>query len=163
MEKAYAAIGKAVFASQMLEAATIPLFELYKMNTQEGYFQKTNGCLPQGAFKNPIKNILKALSAEQKIAPELEDRFSKYLEDRHTLIHRWLQEKGWPDDGDELGFRPIIELAKKVESEAKELTKVLVGYVIRYGNPDMQEEQRSEYGERMRNLFLRAHIDWNGK
>ncbi len=92
MNHAYFAIGRAVFAAQMLETALIPIFEFFKMHTEPGYLEKTGGYVTEGAFKVPIKNVVKFLSERGSIAPDLETRLNKYVEDRHLLIHRWIQQ-----------------------------------------------------------------------
>jgi hypothetical protein len=71
MEHAYSAIGRAVFAAQLFETALIPIFEFFKMQTEPGYLEKTGGYLPAGAFKIPIKNVVKALSAKGNSVPPL--------------------------------------------------------------------------------------------
>lgn len=159
MEQAYAAIGRAVFAAQMFETALIPIFEGFRMYTEPGYLEKTGGCLPAGAFKIPIKNVIKALAEKGSIASDLETRLSAYVEDRHLLIHRWLQERGWPVENDATGFIPIIELANRVEQEAKELARQLVGYMVKFAEPEWATANADEYKARMANIFRRAHLD----
>lgn len=122
MEYAYSAIGRAVFAAQLFETALIPIFEFFKMHTEAGYLERTGGCIPSGAFKIPVKTVVNTLAANGSLAPDLEERLAKFVEDRHTLIHRWVREHGWPDENDAPGFAPIIELANRVEREAKSLT-----------------------------------------
>src|SRR6267154_2940767 len=129
MEQAYAAIGRAVAFAQIFETVLIPIFEFFKVQTELGYFEKTSGYISDDAFKVPVKKVIKALSAKSNIAPDLEDRLNSYVEDRHVLIHRWFRENGWPADNDVVGFAPIIELANRVESEARELTRLFAGYM----------------------------------
>src|SRR5450756_1689742 len=104
MERVYAAIGRAVFAAQVFETTLIPLFEFFKMHTEPGYLEKTGGYVRPEVLKVPVTAIVKALAARGSIAPELEERLTKYAEDRHTLIHRWVQQHGWPADDDAMGF-----------------------------------------------------------
>jgi hypothetical protein len=159
MEKAYAALGRAVFAAQLFETALIPIFEFFKMQTEPGYIAKTGGYVSAGAFKIPIKNIVKYLSEKGSIASDLEARLAKYVDARHLLVHRWVQQHGWPDDNDAQGFAPIVELASYVECEAKELTRQFAGYMVKYADPNWAAGHDAEYKERMRELFQRAHID----
>lgn len=158
MEHAYAAIGRAVFAAQLFETVLVPIFEFFKMQTDPGYLEKTDGYIPAGAFKVPVKSIVNALSTKGSIAPDLEERLSKYIEDRNTLIHRWIKERGWPDENDANGFAPIVELANRVEREAKWLTSSFAGYMVKFNDPDWVAEHGDEYKERMAELFHRAHI-----
>lgn len=158
MEQAYAAIGRAVAFAQIFETALIPIFEFFKMQTELGYIEKTGGYLPAGAFKVPVKNIIKALSAKGDIAPDLEARLNSYVEDRHLLIHRWVQQNGWPADNDAAGFAPIVELANRVEREAKELARLLAGYMVSFGEPEWAAANAEDYKARMAAIFHRAHL-----
>ena len=158
MEQAYAAIGRAVYAAQLFETAFIPIFEFFKMKTEPAYLEKTGGVIPVGAFKVPIANVIRALRENGSIATDLEGRLSSYVEDRHLLIHRWIQTHGWPDENDAAAFVPIIQLANRVELEAKELTRQIVGYIVKYAEPDWASAHEQEYNERMAEIFRRAHI-----
>jgi hypothetical protein len=159
MDNAYAAIGRAVFYSQIFETALIPIFEFFKLHTEPGYAEKTGGLLPVGAFKVPVRNIIKALAANENIAPDLEERLSNYIEERHVLIHRWVQENGLPKEDDAEGFAPYVALANRVEQEAKVLTRMLTGYMLKYANPEWAAIHRDEYKSKIGELFLRSHID----
>ena len=159
MQQAYTAIGRAVFFAQIFETALVPIFEGFKMQTDPSYLQKTGGHISAGAFKVPIANIVKALSAAGNIAPDLEARLNAYVEDRHLLIHRWVKEHGWPDQNDAEGFAPIIALASRVENEAKQLTLSFAGYMVKFANPEWAAEHSAEYKENMAQLFHRAHIE----
>ena len=107
MEQAYAAIGHAVFAAQNLETVLIPIFEFFKMQTAPGYLEKTGGYVSTGAYKVLIKNVVKFLSERGSIAPDLEARLAAYVDARHLLVHRWVQQHGWPADDDTQGFAPV--------------------------------------------------------
>ncbi|HXX08335.1 MAG TPA: hypothetical protein VEJ43_09740 [Pseudolabrys sp.] len=159
MEQAYAAIGRAVIFAQLFETALVPIFELFKMQTEPGYREKTGGYISAGAFKVPITNIVKALSATGDIAPDLETRLTAYIADRHTLIHRWVQIHGLPAEDDVAAIGAILELANRVENEAKDLTQLLVGYVVKYAEPEWASTNMEEYKARMAEIFRRAHID----
>jgi len=159
MEQAYAAIGRAVAFAQIFETALIPIFEFFKMQTEPGYLEKTDGYLPAGVFKVPVKNIIKALSAKDNIASDLESRLNSYVEDRHLLIHRWVQQNGWPDHNDAAGFAPIVELANRVEREAKELTRVFAGYMVKFGEPEWACANAEDYKARMAAIFHHAHLE----
>jgi hypothetical protein len=158
MQHVYAAIGRAVFFAQLFETALIPIFEFFKMQTEPGYLKNTAGRISAGAFKVPVKNIIKALSTTGSISPDLEERLSRYVEDRHLLIHRWVQEHGWPDDNDAEGFVPILELANRVEAEAKQLTRSFAGYMTKFANPEWAAQHADEYKAKIAQLFHQAHI-----
>lgn len=159
MEQAYAAIGRAVASAQIFETVLTPIFECFKMQTKPGYREKTGGYVSAGTFKVPIKNIIKALSAKGDIAPDLEGRLNAYVEDRHLLVHRWFQEKGWPAENDTTGFGPIIELANRVEREARELTLLFASYMVKFAEPEWAAANGESYKERMAAVFHRAHIE----
>ena len=159
MEYAYTAIGRAVFAAQLFETALVPIFQFFKMKSEPGYHESTQGHIPDGAFKMPVKAIVNALAEKGSIAPDLEERLSKYAEDRNMLIHRWIQNHGWPDENDAQGFAPIVELANRVESEAKWLSRKFSGYIVKFADPDWAAENPEEYEKRITLLFHRAHID----
>ncbi|MDO9284698.1 MAG: hypothetical protein Q7U26_07355 [Aquabacterium sp.] len=159
MQIAYAAIGRAVFYSQLFETALGPIYEFWRMNTEPGYFDKTQGQLSVGVFKTPTMNMVKLLSAGGNIAPDFAERITRYLDDRHTLIHRWVQLHGWPDDQEEAGFIPIIELATRVESEAKILTRFITGYILNHASPEFTHQNPAEYSKRMELLFHQAHLE----
>ena len=158
MEHAYTAIGRAVASAQIFETVLIPIFEFFKMQTEPGYLEKTGGYVTAGAFKVPFKNIIKRLSENGEIAPDLETRLNSYIEDRHRLIHRWFQENGWPAENDAVGFAPIIELANRVEREAKKLTRLFAGYVARFSEPEWSAANTEDYKARMAAIFQSAHI-----
>lgn len=159
MQIAYTAIGQAVVAAQILETALVPIFAFFRMKTEPGYLEKTGGFVPVGAFKVPIASIVKTLAERGSIAPDLEDRLTKYVADRHSLIHRWVLEHGWPAEGDIAEFAPILELANRVKQEASQLTTMLASHMVKYADPDWAKENMPEYEERMAQLFQRAHVD----
>ena len=101
-------IGRAVVSAQMFETMFICIFEIFKMQTEPGYLEKTGGYVQAGSFKVPIKKVVKLLAEKGNIAADLETRLTAYVEDRHTLIHRWFQENGRPADEDVEGFAPLI-------------------------------------------------------
>ncbi len=144
-------------AAQSFETSMVPIFEVFKSHSEPGYLAKTGGKLPDGAFKAPLRNILKELTKRDGIDPELEALIDSFIEDRHTLIHRCIYTFGWPEDGDAEGFGPIVELASRVEKTAKELIRILCGYVVTYGDPEWAEANPDEYRIRMAAIFQQAH------
>lgn len=159
MEHAYAAIGRAVFFAQIFETTLIPIFEIFKLLDQPTYRVKTGGYISDGAFKIPISSIINALREKGQIAPDLEERLNTYVQDRHTLIHRWVKENGWPADTDVEGFSSVVDLANRVESEAKQLTKQFADYMVKYANPEWARENPDEYKVKMSQLFHFAHVE----
>lgn len=153
MQDAYAAIGRAVMAAQSFETAMVPIFEVFKVHTDLDYSVKTGGNIPDGAFKVPLRNILKELTERGGVAPELGAVIDAFIEDRHTLIHRCIQTYGCPRDGDAEGFAPIIELAHRVEKTAKQLIQTIVGYFLEYGEPEWAAANPDESKARLADIF----------
>jgi hypothetical protein len=158
MQNPYVAIGRAVMTAQAFETAIVPIFELFKIHVDAGYFEKTGGGMPEGAFKVPLRNILKELAKRGSIAPELEAQLDAFIEDRHALIHRCIQTYGWPDDADEAAFAPVVELATRVEKGARQLIQSIVGYVIQYAEPEWAAANPEEYKQRMAGIFRHVGI-----
>ena len=159
MERAYAAIGRAVFAAQLFETVLAPIFQFLKMKTVSGYLEKTGGLVNAGAYKMPVKNIVRELALTGSLASDLEARLTAYVEDRHTLVHRWVMDNGWLEENDREGLDAVVLLANRVEREAESLAKHFVGYMVKYANPTWAAEHSAEYEQRMTQLFHRAHID----
>ena len=159
MEIAYKAIGKAILAAQVFETALVPIFEIHRIHIEPDRLEKTGGFIPPGAFKSPLANMVKILVLKGQVAPELEQRLLAYIENRHLLVHRWVQEHGWPDDNNPEDFVPLLELAQKVENEALALTRILTTYIVKYTEPEWAKENLDSYKEKMADIFLRSHLD----
>jgi hypothetical protein len=159
MENTYAAIGRAVIAAQMFEKVLVPVYEGFKMITDQQYLEKTSGYIPIGAYKSPIKNIVKFLSAKGSIAPDLEARLTRYVDDRNTLVHSLILEIGWPDESDADGIAKVTALAKKVEFEAKYLESSLTGYIVQHVAPLSDSASSVEYKARMADIFHKANLE----
>lgn len=155
MQEAYAAIGRAVFFAQLFETALIPIVEGFKMHNVPGYLEKTEGYISAGTYMAPIMNVIKALSAGNSIPIDLEERLRRYVKNRNALIHSSIRDNGLPEENDAEGFSPYIQLANQVEAEAKQLTQIFAGYLIKIASP----EHAHEYEEAMAHFFHRAHID----
>jgi hypothetical protein len=145
--------------AQMFETALVPLVELSRMVADPAYAEETAGYVRAGKFKVPVTGIVRMLSERGDIAPDLATRLTKYAEDRHTLIHRWVREHGWPDDGDVEGWAPIIDLANRVHEEARQLTSLLVNHVLKFADHEWASAHLEEYQTRMARLFHEAHLD----
>lgn len=159
MNHIYAAIGRAVIAAQLFEIVLVPTFQIFKMIGDAAYQEKTGGCIPAGSFKMAIKNIIKGLAEKGEIAADLEERLNNYIEDRHTLVHRWVQEYGWPDETNPDVFGEVVALAARVEAESINLARIFSGYIVKYADPDWAAENMNEYRSRMAEIFRKAHLD----
>ena len=143
--------------AQLLETALVPIFEIHRVNTEPDRLAKTDGYLSAGAFKVPTSSIVKMLSDKGSIAPDLETRLKTYIEDRHLLVHRWVQEKGIPTT--EKDFLLLAKLALTVEKEARDLIRIFAGYMVKHTEPDWAAANLDEYRSRMAAIFLEAHKD----
>ena len=153
MTTAFATIGRAVWLCQVFEASLAPIYEFFKMNVQPGYFQKTRGYVPDGAYKNPIKNIVKELSTRGHIDKSVESRLEKYIEDRHLLVHRWFIQNGWPEDDYLEGWNALENHANAVGDEAQELLRYFAGYMVKHAEPGRAQANQKEYSAKISSLF----------
>jgi len=156
MELAYITIGRAILAAQTLETALTPIYEMYRLHTEPGRIKETEGRLPEGAFKIPIANIVKTLAAKGSIDPELQSRLVAYNEARHLLVHRWVQEHGVPDPSDIRYFLKLAKHALHVEQEARDLTRIMVGYMVKYAEPEWAKANTLEFRAKMQSIFQDA-------
>jgi hypothetical protein len=159
MIQAYAAVGRAVVATQGFETALAPIFEFYKMHAIPGHLDRTAGYVQEGTFKMPIRAITKALSESGSIAPELENRLNEFAEARHRLVHRWVKENGWPDDDDHEAFQPIISLATHAEREAQALSRIILGDVVRHFCNEGSTIDPDKDKAKVLTMFKQAHSE----
>lgn len=160
MQATFAAIGRAVFFAQIFETSLIQVFEIFKKNTDEKYLEAEGSAVSASKFKFPIVNVIKFLSSAEKISPKLQKRLEEYVEDRHVLIHRYVHQNGLPDLADEQSFAGMVELANRVESEARSLSLDLIGYLMSRlesvtENPGDAEWFRQQIGE----IFTQADCE----
>ncbi|RVU43060.1 hypothetical protein [Rubrivivax rivuli] len=153
MTAAFASVGRAVWLCQVFEASLAPIYEFFKMNVQPGYFQKTGGYVAGGAYKNPLKNIVKELSARGNIDPTVESRLEKYIEDRHLLVHRWFIQNGWPKDESVEAWKALESHATAVGDEAQDLMHYFTGYIVKHAEPGRAQANPDEYSARISSLF----------
>lgn len=113
VEQAYAAIGRAVIAMQMLEATFVSIHKGFKMITDKAYRETTGGMIDEKKYKTATANVIKTLSDRGQIAADLEERLNTLIEQRNELMHRWILHKGCParDDVNPASYAEVIELA----------------------------------------------------
>jgi len=160
MEQAYAAIGRAVIAMQMFEAAFVSIHEGFKMITDPAYLKATGGMIEESRYKNATKNVVKTLSEHGHIAADLEDRLNTLIERRHELMHRWFLRHGWPanDDSDPSSYAEVISLAQWVRAEADAITYMMTGYMLKYAHPGKHEKDPGAVKKAVTELFHRVHV-----
>ena len=153
---AYAAIGRAVCASQDFEVVLVVSLEAFRMITEPEYRELTQGLISPARFKTPTKSLVKMLAERNDIDPEFEAQILALIEDRHTVIHRWGLQNGFAPASDEEHWRRYEALAAKVESEAKRLSRVLLSYILKWADPGLAQSNQDEYQARMKQLFHMA-------
>jgi len=138
---------------QIFEASLVPIYELFKMNVEPGYIEKTHGYVPETAYKNPLRNIVKQLSAKGQIDPTVESRLDRYIDSRHLLVHRWFIQKGWPADDDVDGWKALEIQAIAVRDDAQYLARHFLGYMAENAEPERARANPEEYLKRIEGLF----------
>jgi len=104
------------------------------------------------------------LAGANNIAPEFEGQINDLIEKRHLLVHRWFHENGLPSEGDIEHISRLIQLANEVEQNAKRISGLLAGYIVRWGrlNP-AQNVMADAERTRLLALFQRAHFGDTGE
>jgi hypothetical protein len=159
MSQALASVGHAVWMCQVFETLLAPIYEFFKMNVQPGYFDKTKGFVPDSAYKNPLRSIVKELSARNQIDISVEAKLDRYIEDRHLLVHRWFIQNGWPSDDYEEGWRALEIHANSVRDQAQELARYFTGYIVEHAAPGLAEKDPSAYTEKLSILFRQSSAE----
>lgn len=153
---AYAGVGQAVLAGQHFETILIVIFEVFKMETDPDYRKGTGGYVLDEKFKTVVANVVRVLRERGSIAPDLENRITSYIDDRNLLVHRWVRLHGWPSMDDPESIQRLLELAGRLTNEARDLGRILVNYVLKYG---AGSKTRDELQQRMAETFQRAHLE----
>ena len=78
-------------------------------------------------FKAPTTALLRELRDHVKVSEKFEELITDVVDRRHTLIHRWLLEKGWPqDDGESAAIAELTEFSRALNEDLIALTRILV-------------------------------------
>ena len=157
MTQAFASVGHAVWLCQVFETLLAPIYEFFKMNVQPGYFDKTQGFVPNTAYKCPLRNMVKELSAKNQIDRSVEAQLDKYIEDRHLLVHRWFIQNGWPSDESEESWKALENHANSVRDQAQELARYFTGYIVEHTAPELTDKDPVAYTARLSNLFRKEN------
>jgi len=152
--RAHQAIGQAVCAAQVLEVQLVVLFELFRMVSDPEYRELTSGRIDPNRLKTATKNLIKELSEKGNISPTLEVDINQWIEDRHTLVHRWYPTNGLGDENDEEHWNRYAALAQRVARESYRIAKLLITYVVKWGEPNWAAANPDEYLVRMKQLFF---------
>ena len=126
------------------------------MIADPAYWESTEGYISGTKRKQRASAIVQRLAKGGGIAVDLQKRFSDFLENRNTLIHRWFMEHGISDDPAKEQL--LLDLARVVHAEADALTLMMAGYMIEHANPETLAVDQ----EKMTNMFNLMHIDTRG-
>lgn len=136
MEQVLHDIGLAVLEVQVLEVFLTPTYQLFKIATDPSHYEKHKGYIPESAWKQPLTSLVNELDQRGSIDAGLAARFRRFAEQRHTLIHRWVQQCGWPGNGlSEEEYKPLRSLAHSVRAEAIALRTLVGARVLIAGAP----------------------------
>lgn len=152
-QHAFAAVGQAVLSCQLLELAIIPIYEFFKMSTDSEYLKKTGGLFKLTKLKLPLRNLLNELVVKGQISPEIGSKLDLFIEARHKLVHRWVQENGTIEDDDADAWERLASHASQVIVQAEELTRHLTGYLLKYTTPEWVKNNPHEHSFRINGLF----------
>ncbi|WP_115086339.1 hypothetical protein [Pseudomonas wadenswilerensis] len=121
----YEAIGVAVVSCQMFERIFVVAARLAIKQADADTLEDVVPVHSSTAFKQPVKAILNEVS-EIGPMPELVERITSLVEDRHRVVHRLTGEVNWPAAATFEERVEIRALCIRVASESKELHGVMV-------------------------------------
>ena len=124
-----ASIGKAVLAAQYFEQWLVCAYYHMRIVTEEEFSLTDAQLSDYRLFKNPTKNLIKALAERSQIDPQLESRINGLLEQRHTVVHRWFLLNGSPTAHTPESWDKLAAVAESVASEAMELSFLLLSHM----------------------------------
>ena len=152
-ENVNASIGKAVLAVQYFEQWLVCAYYHMRIVTEDE-FSLTNAQLSDyRLFRNPTKNLIKALAQQSQIDPQLEARINALLEQRHTVVHRWFLINGTPSTHNSERWDRLAAVAESVASEALELSFLLLGYMGEGLRQQVAGEDLLQIKEHMARMF----------
>lgn len=136
----YEAIGSAVVASQLFERIFIVASKLAIKQDNIESLDQVVPVLAKKAFKQPVKALLKELDGLPLVA-NLEQRILKLIENRHRVVHRLVEETGWPISLDQSQRFEIRELCLEVMKESLDLHTAFLKILVEWGKrfPELHE------------------------
>jgi len=128
----YRAIGMATVSSQLFEKIFVLAARFAFKQPDVRTIEEIVPVKRSTAFKQPVKALLKEISGAVP-SQELEDRLSALIEKRHRVVHRIVEETGWPGNtSTEEQRQNIRQLCDDVISESKFLTNVLYDLMVEW-------------------------------
>ena len=151
-------IGKAVLAVQYFEQWLVCAYYHMRIVTEDEFSLSDAQLSDHRLFKNPTKNLIKALAANSQIDPELEARIAMLLEQRHDVVHRWFLTNGSPFGLTSENWDQLAATAETVASEALELSYLLLSHMGEGLRHQVAGEDPTLAKEHMAQIFRSAGI-----
>jgi hypothetical protein len=120
----YKAIGLATMCSQVFEKVFVLAARFALKQPDAKTIEDIVPVKSATAFKQPIKALLKEIPGALP-SQEMEDRIATLIEKRHRVIHRLVEETGWPGNVADEQRHYIHQLCAEVISESNTLSTVL--------------------------------------
>ncbi len=148
-----ASIGKAVLAAQYFEQWLVCAYYYMRIVTEDEFSLTDAQLSDYRIFKNPTKNLIKALSQSSQIDAQLESRINDLLEQRHMVVHRWFLVGDTPEIQISDRWDKLAEIAESVASEAMELSFLLLSYMREGLKQQLAGEASCNVKEHMARMF----------
>ncbi|OAE13588.1 hypothetical protein AZH11_02825 [Pseudomonas simiae] len=120
----YQAVGLAVIGSQVFEKVFVVAVRFAIKQGNVHSFDEIKTFEAATAFKQPTKALLNEISGHSQIEL-LEERIIRLIEDRHRIVHRLVDEGGWPGPSTDTQRRELLDLCARVRSESVALNEAL--------------------------------------
>jgi hypothetical protein len=120
----YKVIGLATMSSQVFEKVFVLAARFAFKQPNARTIEDVVPVKSTTAFKQPVKALLKEINGAVP-TQELEDRISALIEKRHRVVHRLVEETGWPGNVAKEQHQHIHQLCTEVISESNFLASVL--------------------------------------
>jgi len=134
-DRTYAAVGRAVFAGQLFEAAFAMTARLALKQPEARVLDDIVRVDLRKAAKQAVVALIKELRGSSSIDETLATRTVCLAETRHRLIHRLFLDGAWPKAGDSKTREGLLSLCSTVITEsvalALEYLEILVAWLNR--------------------------------
>lgn len=131
----YQAVGLATISAQIFEKVFVVIVRFAVKQDDVYSFEGIKSFETAKAFKQATMSLLNEISGSAHI-DLLEDRISQLIDDRHRVVHRLVDEGGWPGLCTDAQRREILELCARVRSESialnEALTPIMASWVNRF-------------------------------
>ncbi|KTC18430.1 hypothetical protein AO391_03130 [Pseudomonas marginalis ICMP 9505] len=131
----YQAVGLATIGSQIFEKVFVVAVRFAIKQDNVHSFDQLRTVEAAKAFKQPAKALLDQVSGHAQIE-HLAERILRLIEDRNRVVHRLVDEGGWPGPCTDAQRREILELCTRVRFESvalnEELAPLMANWVSRF-------------------------------